>query len=145
MRMSPKIASTFGCLCLLIASVAIWLGCREDPDARVKEIAVALDTTALRNWAAGIVVSSEGDTNFAMQSPIFNELPPAVRSIPHDGMVGPTSIRVRDGCVELMWIDSWGHGFTIAVDPSTNRLRTYGLDRVLAPGIAYRPVNASSR
>ncbi len=135
-------------LCISSGAIAIAVlatSCTQSPETRAKEIAAALDAPALRAWAAGIVASVGKDYTIPYDSVVFKELPAAVRSVPHAGMVGPTRISTRNGRIELMWIDSWGHGFVLAVAENEMERRATDQERVLVPGISFWPVGTGSR
>jgi len=137
----PRLTS----FCAAIAFAVIGISCTQNSEARAKEIAGALDAPALQAWAAGIVQSVGKDHIIPNDSVVFKDLPPAVRSIPHSGMIGPTAIATIDGRVELMWIDSWGHGFVLAISGTLTERQHGSHERHLAPGISFRPVGAGAQ
>jgi hypothetical protein len=132
-------------LCAVIGLAVVGTSCTQSSEARAREIAGALDAPALQAWAAGVVQSVGKDYMIPIDSPVYKDLPPAVRAIPHSGMIGPTAITTKDGRVELMWIDSWGHGFVLAISGPLPEHQPSSHERRLAPGISFWPVGIGAR
>jgi hypothetical protein len=110
--------------------------------AEFNRIKRTVDAQKLQNWAVEILQQQAVGNRPLVGAETNGSLPAVVKSIPASGLIGPMIgvYEAKEGQpphIELLYFDSWGHGFCICVGGPEYLQETNSWRFELAPGVYY--------